>query len=844
MTIAAARALANDATATISGVLTTRLGALESGRVAFVQDDTGGIALYLDAVPASTLPAGTRIMATGTLGDRYAARTLRVSLANIFDLGPAAVPAPADISTGSVGEPVEGTRVVVTGTTSGSPTSYADGIGILVDDGSGAVRVIIGADALGSLVLPGGTRVVAVGPVGQRDSSGTGTSGYRIHATEAGELTVLPAPTPTASPTPVPSPSPSQILPSPAPTSPAATPTPTSRPSPSPSPTPALLSIRDARSSPVGSTVIVAGIVTAEAGRIGSTSVVALADSSGGILVRIPDGAASPPRGTSVEVTGPLAAPYGQLEVRPTSSGIRGTGVAPLPAPTAVSATDLGEATEGLLVELRVTIPRSPSRSSNGDLTVDVTDMAGRTTRVMATSASGIVTADLPAGASVRLVGIVGQRASRTGALDGYRIWLRDRADITRDGGTTPPGASPPITTTPIPDSISVAAAITQPDGTGVVVDATVTAGGTLLDSTARRVIVEDTTAAIEVLLPDDGSQAPIGARLRVEGTSAHAWGAPRIRATAVTVVPGPGPLSPSPRSVPPGVADEWRLVRVSGTVSKVERIGERWRAELLVGGDVAMAMPILGQAGAGIPSTAIVAGRSATVTGIVKRPYPTATDRRFAVLPRSAADLAFGPASGGSSAAGTATLSGSPTASARRSASVDVTPDTDVAVLESHVGERVRVGGLIVRTTADGFELDDGTGIGSVALRGDALELLPYLRPKEAIAAAGTVERRDAAFVVVVEKGSDLVRVGDLGQALPVAIASATPSSPPKTGHLGLGDELTAAFRGQPAPFGIATMAGVSLASLLATVLRRRRARRRLRAAIERRLSSLHGDP
>ena len=46
------------------------------------------------------------------------------------------------------------------------------------------------------------------GPLGQRDSSGTGTAGYRIHVTLAGELELAPAPTPSPVPTPTPSPSP------------------------------------------------------------------------------------------------------------------------------------------------------------------------------------------------------------------------------------------------------------------------------------------------------------------------------------------------------------------------------------------------------------------------------------------------------------------------------------------------------------------------------------------------------------------------------------------------------------------------------------------------------------
>lgn len=856
MSIAEARAQANDSQATIAGVLTTKLGALESGRVGFVQDDTAGIALYLDAVPALDLPAGSVIRVKGTLADRYAARTLRVAVADIVVLGEAALPDPLDVPTGSVGEAVEGRRVAVIGTTVGSPTSYADGLGILVDDGSGAVRAIVGPAALGSLGVPSGTRVAVIGPVGQRDSSGTGTTAYRIHATEPGELQLLPAP-------PSPSPSPSQSYPptaapsaSPAPSAsgsnptppPGTSPTPTLPPTASPSPTSgaALISVREARSRPVGSSVVVAGIVTAEVGRIGSTSVVALADASGGLLVRIPAGATAPSRGSAVQVAGPIAAPYGQLELRPIAAGIQaaetGQQVTALPIPAA----DLGEATEGRLVELAGIAAAAAKRSSTGELSIDLHDPAGATFRVMATAASGVVIADLPVGSALRVTGIVGQRASRLGSLDGYRIWLRDRSDIRVEadpgtsGGSATGGQSPAPST---PGTTGIATALAQPDGTAVVIDATVTAGASLLDTSGRRIVVEDGTGAIEVLLPDASVAPGVGTRIRIDGRTAHAWGAPRLRATTVTAFPGSGQLPPASRSVPPGEADEWRLVRISGTIGRVERLGDRWRAELWVGGKGGPDMPILGQAGAAIPSTAVIEGRSVTVIGIVKRPYPTATDPRFAILPRSATDLAIGPSGTVSTglAAGTrASNGGGGAGTGSNTAAGDVTPDTDLAALLEHIGQRVRVGGLIDALASDGFDLNDGTAVARIVLRADAHELLPYLRKHDAIAASGRVEQLGNELVVVVEAAADLVRVGDLGQAVPIGVPSASPSSSAAAADASLADAVSSVLQPQAGPLGLVAMAALSLASLLGSLLRRRRARRLLRAAITARLATL----
>ena len=607
--------------------------------------------------------------------------------------------------------------------------------------------------------------------------------------------------------------------------------------------------MRDARTRPVGSSVIVAGVVTAEVGRIGSTSVVAVADASGGLLVRIPSGATAPSRGTAVEVAGTIAAPYGQLELRPGVDGIHSTGIGQPVTAAPIAAADLGEASEGRLVALAGIATTAAKRSSTGELSIDLHDPAGASFRVMATAASGIAMADLPIGSALRVTGIVGQRASRLGALDGYRIWLRDRSDIRVEGvpGTSGDSTTGSPSPAPIsPDATGIATALVQPDGTAVVVEATVTAGASLLDTSGRRIVVEDSTGAIEVLLADASTAPRLGTRLRIDGRTAHAWGAPRLRATTVTTLAGSGQVQPAARTAPPGESDEWRLVRMSGTIGKVERLGDRWRAELLVGGKGGAAMPILGQAGAAIPSTAVIEGRSVTLTGIVKRPYPTATDQRFAILPRSSADLATGPSGSGTTSSGPGARVSNAAAGVGGGAGAangsvgDLTPDTDLAVLAEHLGQQVRVGGLIDALAGDGFDLNDGTAIARVALHGDAAELLPYLRKQDAIAATGRVEQLGDALVVVVEAAGDLVRVGDLGQAVPIGKPPASPSSPAAPADVSLADAVSNVLQPQPGPLGLVAMAALSLASLLGTVLRRRRARRLLRAAISARLATL----
>ena len=90
--IATARSMPDGTEVTIAGVLTTDLGALEAGRSAFVQDPTGGIALYLDAVAVAHVAIGSTVVVRGTIDDRFAQRTLRAAEADIEVTGGSALP--------------------------------------------------------------------------------------------------------------------------------------------------------------------------------------------------------------------------------------------------------------------------------------------------------------------------------------------------------------------------------------------------------------------------------------------------------------------------------------------------------------------------------------------------------------------------------------------------------------------------------------------------------------------------------------------------------------------------------------------------------------------------------
>ena len=304
----------------------------------------------------------------------------------------------------------------------------------------------------GSAAPVSGDLVVVRGPLGQRDSSGTGTEAYRVHAVLAGDFAIL---TPPPTPTPTPSPSPSAT------TSPAPSPTPTATPAPTTSatatptatptasPTPASLTLAAVRAQPLGTVVTARGVVTAEAGRTGTPQLVTIGDATGGIAVRLPAGTVAPGRGTVVVVRGPLAAPYGQLEIRPVVGGdIATDGTAPLPDPVAVGPTGLGEATDGRLLVVTGRLAARPSKAASGDLSLLLERSGEASVKVMSDSSSGVTLAAFQVGATYQIVGVGGQRATRAGALDGYRLWARDTADIVKTadpapGATGTPGASP-----------------------------------------------------------------------------------------------------------------------------------------------------------------------------------------------------------------------------------------------------------------------------------------------------------------------------------------------------------------------------------------------------------------
>ncbi len=217
-------------------------------------------------------------------------------------------------------------------------------------------------------------------------------------------------------------------------------------------------SIAAVRSAPVGSFVTVSGVVTSSPGRLGKPPLVAIEDGSAAIVVHLPDGAA-PGVGRRVRVSGKTAAPYGQLEIRPDSGRLVDLGRADPVSPLSVEATDLGEALEARLVSIVGTVSSSPKRATSGDLSIDVTDDSGHPFRLMVDASARVDRTAFAKGARYRIRGIVGQRSSRLGVLDGYRIWLGGANDLVRLGGSNPsPGPSGE------PGSVTEPGCVSEPD--------------------------------------------------------------------------------------------------------------------------------------------------------------------------------------------------------------------------------------------------------------------------------------------------------------------------------------------------------------------------------------------
>jgi hypothetical protein len=414
LTVAEARVLPDGSEATIEAVTLTDGSFVDGG--GYLADETGGIAVLLSD---GTFPRGVLLRATGIIDDRYHQRTLRASLADVTVLGAAADPEPVPTTTGSIGEPLEGRLVALGGEITSAASELSGGVAFDLDDGSGPIRVFVGdGTGIATEAWQRGAVIDLWGVVGQRDTSGTGSAGYRVQPRAAADILAFVPPseeTPTPSPSGTPEGSPS----------PSGSPTPGA--SQSPSPAPALVSIANARSADSGQRVRVRGVVTLPSGLTEPGSAV-IQDASAGILIRLGDEAGPLARGELVELSGTRSTKAGMLSLRVTAAPLR-LGQQAEPTPARLATGRLGEGHEALLVVVRGAIAGKVQRTSAGNSYFDLDDGSGPA-RVFLSPRAGVATEALVPGAWVEVAGVLGQDTTSQQPTRGYRIWPRAAADV------------------------------------------------------------------------------------------------------------------------------------------------------------------------------------------------------------------------------------------------------------------------------------------------------------------------------------------------------------------------------------------------------------------------------
>ncbi|MDQ2854439.1 MAG: lamin tail domain-containing protein [Chloroflexota bacterium] len=422
ISIAGARSQPDGSQVTVEGTALTASDFTDGG--GYVVDATAGIAVL---VTDGSFSRGQLLRITGGLDDRYAQRTIRAAASSVDVIGPGSEPLPADVETGSVGEALEGSLAELTGVISSSATTLSTGLAWDLDDGSGPVRVVVGTTTgIDTSAWSRGVRLTVVGVVGQRDSSGSGTSGFRFQPRDTADvLSLEPAATPTPSPSPTAAPT-ATPRPSATPTA-SASPTPSGSAPPTPGPVTALVAIAQARAAASGAHVRIQGVVTAQSGLLEEGSAV-VQDTSGAILVRLGGEAGRLGLGQLVELDGTRSTKAGMLTLRVSKPPVR-LGTQADPEAVRRATGTFGERDEARLVIARGVVSSTVSRPRTGGVSFSIDDGSGPI-RVTISAHAGTATGSVKRGAWLELRGVLGQETTAKAPLAGYRLWPRAKADL------------------------------------------------------------------------------------------------------------------------------------------------------------------------------------------------------------------------------------------------------------------------------------------------------------------------------------------------------------------------------------------------------------------------------
>lgn len=204
------------------------------------------------------------------------------------------------------------------------------------------------------------------------------------------------------------------------------------------------VTIAQARSQPLGTSVTVEGVVTVPAGLFDAGF--AMQDGTGGIYVFHPQGFPQVLMPYQVvQVTGVLTEVNGLLEIAPgdPATDVVLTGQSPPIAPLEVRTGAIGEETEGWLVSIEGTVIAQ-------DHDTFVIDDGSGPAQVYIAPGTGISTAGIAVGKAVTVVGFSGQFDPEPPFEEGYRVLPRFQNDVKLSGiGAITP--TPTITTTPGP---------------------------------------------------------------------------------------------------------------------------------------------------------------------------------------------------------------------------------------------------------------------------------------------------------------------------------------------------------------------------------------------------------
>ncbi|HET8776060.1 MAG TPA: hypothetical protein VFN76_00230, partial [Candidatus Limnocylindria bacterium] len=542
VSVAAARGAADGTAVTVEGIVIAGTDFHDGG--GFVADATGGMALI---VADGSVARGQLVRITGDVDDRFSQRTLRATAADVVTLGPGSEPMPTPVTTGSIGEAVEGRLVSLTGSLVGSASTLTTGTAFDLDDGSGPVRLVVqSVTGIDVADWRSGTVLELVGVVGQRDSTGTGSEGYRVMPRDREDILFAGAPE-----TPWPSPSAGASDPA--------------DPTPAPSDSPeGVISIGAARGAAKNARVRIRGVVTLPSGVVDAQTAV-IQDATGAIVLRLSDEIGGLALGEWIEVGGTRSTKSGMETLRVNEVPLRlGTAVAPVA--TAVRTGQVGEAFEARVVVASGPIVANARRASSGSVSFEIDDGSGPLRVSVGSSLDGNVE-PWTSGTWVEVTGVLGQDTTGAQPLRGYRIWPRTADEVRVVAAATDGAANGPGNDVDAAVGSSGLDAVGGPDLAGTLVAATLVAGrwpelgigGLLWDGNRLVAIAEASAGAVTATR---GSR-PLPLALELGGLSSTGT-EPHTGAPIVTLGAGPGELllgsgpAAAPRSTLTGDVPTW----------------------------------------------------------------------------------------------------------------------------------------------------------------------------------------------------------------------------------------------------------------------------------------------